>query len=225
VNCPFSVNIIADEAIGGFIVRKMNILHTCRLAGDKNAYQTLPRQRRPDLEEQKLILDVKSCKGNTKALISKFHEEREKFITGKDIRNFILRYKLSSQEGTEVERLVSEMKKYRDCSVMITEENAEIETIFFQTQQMRVTYEEYPELIFVDSTYKINQNRMALMVMMVVDGNGESGCIGLAFLRSESERCTKAALESSNNAARTHMKKPKLSWLIKTWVIATLFKW
>ncbi|XP_074594334.1 uncharacterized protein LOC141849766 isoform X1 [Brevipalpus obovatus] len=37
---------------------------------------------------------------------------------------------------------------------------------------------------------------MALMVMMIVDGNGESSLAALSFLRSESEDCTRAALES-----------------------------
>ncbi|XP_074596809.1 uncharacterized protein LOC141851903 [Brevipalpus obovatus] len=61
---------------------------------------------------------------------------------------------------------------------------------------MRKLYQEYPEILFIDSTYKINQNRMVLMVMMIVDGNGESGLAALSFLRSESEDCTRAALES-----------------------------
>ena len=210
MDCPFSINIVAGQGVEGLVVRKMQMLHTCKLAGDKNAYRLLPRQRRPDHEEERMILDVKSCKGNTKALVSKLNEERNKFITGKDIGNLVSRSKIVSQEGTEVERLIKEMEKYKDSSIMITEEEKEIETIFFQTEEMREIYEEYPEMIFVDSTYKINQNRMALMVIMIVDGNGESGCVGLAFLRTESEKCTKSALESLTKCCPCSHEKTQL---------------
>ena len=181
--------------MNALVIRRMNTLHTCKLAGDKNVYITLPRQRRPDEEEQKLIFDVMSCKGNTKALISKFYDERRKFITGMDIRNFLLKQRLS-REGTEVEKLIGEMKKYQGSSILITELNSMVETIFFQTECMKKMYQEYPEILFIDSTYKINQNRMVLMVMMIMDGNGESGLAALSFLKSESEDCTRAALES-----------------------------
>ncbi|XP_074602367.1 uncharacterized protein LOC141856032 [Brevipalpus obovatus] len=69
---------------------------------------------------------------------------------------------------------------------------------------MRLLFKEYPEILFCDATYKTNENRMALMVFMIVDGNGESGLVGLCFIKSESEKCTLSALESLKEASPSH---------------------
>ena len=40
-------------------------------------------------------------------------------------------------------------------------------------------YARYPELILIDATYKLNNLRMPMYILMVVDGNGESEIVAL----------------------------------------------
>ena len=37
----------------------------------------------------------------------------------------------------------------------------------------------YPEVLFIDATYKLNDLRMPLYVLMAIDGNGESEIVCL----------------------------------------------
>lgn len=178
--------------------------HTCKLAGNKMVFESLPKQRRLDEEQKNFVLDVKACNGNTKSLIAKLKESYGKIVAGKDIVNLIRKSKRSDQ--TELERLVTEMQSYGQSSVMITEENNQVNTIFFQDSSMHLLFEEYPKILFCDATYKTNENRMALMVFMIVDGNGESGLVGLCFIKSESEKCTLSALESLKKCCPSHEK-------------------
>lgn len=46
------------------------------------------------------------------------------------------------------------------------------------------------------ATYRHDQNSMALLVFMIIDENGSSGIIGLAYMKSESESCTISVGES-----------------------------
>ena len=43
----------------------------------------------------------------------------------------------------------------------------------------------YPEILLVDATYKLNDLRLPLYVMLVVDGNGESEIVGLMLAADE----------------------------------------
>ena len=46
--------------------------------------------------------------------------------------------------------------------------------LFFQDGLMKSTFAAFPELLLVDATYKLNDLRMPLYLMMCVDGNGNN---------------------------------------------------
>ena len=46
---------------------------------------------------------------------------------------------------------------------------------------MKVTFSSYPEILLIDGTYKLNELRMPLYLMLIVDGNGQSEIVA-AFL-------------------------------------------
>ena len=57
--------------------------------------------------------------------------------------------------------------------------------IFFQDEEMRRMYDCFPELLFVDATYKLNELQMPLYLFIVEDGNGESEIVAMWILVSE----------------------------------------
>ena len=52
--------------------------------------------------------------------------------------------------------------------------NNVLSSVFFQKQSWQNIYARYLELILIDATYKLNNLRMPMYILMVVDGNGES---------------------------------------------------
>ena len=52
-------------------------------------------------------------------------------------------------------------------------------------------FESYPEILLVDATYKLNDLRLPLYVMLVVDGNGESEIVGLMLAADERQETLK----------------------------------
>ena len=51
--------------------------------------------------------------------------------------------------------------------------------IFFQDEEMKLMYDKFPEILFVDATYKLNDLHMPLYVFLVEDGNGESEIVAV----------------------------------------------
>ena len=68
---------------------------------------------------------------------------------------------------------------------LLVDANNSLQGIYFQKDQWKQTYQQYPEIVFVDATYKLNNLRMPLYVMLVEDGNGESEIICLWFISNE----------------------------------------
>ena len=62
-----------------------------------------------------------------------------------------------------------------------------VKTLFYQDEEMRDTYSRYPEVLFVDATYKLNNVRMPLYVFAVEDGN--EGFVGFCLVGSEESSC------------------------------------
>ena len=46
--------------------------------------------------------------------------------------------------------------------------------IFYQVQYMQTVFDMYPEVVMVDSTYKLLNLRMPVFIFLGVDGNGLS---------------------------------------------------
>ena len=59
--------------------------------------------------------------------------------------------------------------------------------IFYQDAEMKRMFDRFPELLFVDATYKLNDLRMPLdlYIFLVEDGNGESEIVALWMVMSE----------------------------------------
>ena len=56
----------------------------------------------------------------------------------------------------------------------VTDTANKVQDIFIQDETMKKLFEQSPEVILVDATYKTNDLRMPLYLMLVIDSNGES---------------------------------------------------
>lgn len=68
---------------------------------------------------------------------------------------------------------------------IIVNDNNEVEFIFFQDANMKANFHAFPDLILFDGTYNLNDRKMPLVVIMVVDGSGVSHIAGFIIVQSE----------------------------------------
>ncbi|XP_044596692.1 uncharacterized protein LOC123273352 [Cotesia glomerata] len=72
-----------------------------------------------------------------------------------------------------------------DVHVYNDAETSTCKGIFFSTQDMRSDLSKWPEIVFLDGTYKLTNNDITFMVFLVEDGNGRGQIAGAALLSTE----------------------------------------
>ena len=68
---------------------------------------------------------------------------------------------------------------------IVKDEKDVLQGIHYQKKIVQEMFSNFPELLLIDATYKLNDLRMPLYIMMVVDGNGESEIVALWIVASE----------------------------------------
>lgn len=101
----------------------------------------------------------------------------------------------------EFNNLLTAMRKVPGAKIDVAyDQNNELIGVYYQDARMAALFESYPEIIVFDTTYKLNDRRMPLFLMMIVDGAGETEVACLWIIRSDS----KAAAESMLDAFKSH---------------------
>ncbi|RWS18712.1 uncharacterized protein B4U80_07169, partial [Leptotrombidium deliense] len=126
-------------------------------------------------------------KGNKKIIQTNIMAATNKVITLKDIHNLNSKLKAKTTGVTDLQALVTEIRKIQGATIEIAvSDDNELLGVHFQDQRMKQMFEHYPELVIYDATYKLNNLRMPIFLLLVVDGNGESEIISIWFVKSES---------------------------------------
>ncbi|KAL3240830.1 hypothetical protein MRX96_047907 [Rhipicephalus microplus] len=98
---------------------------------------------------------------------------------------------LARRGENEAIQLLQEMNnlkaKYGAKVLPITDENKELQILFFQTPHKQQAFKCFPEVVLLDATYRTNKLRMPPFVMVVQDGSGSSHVVAYAFVASEQQ--------------------------------------
>ena len=82
--------------------------------------------------------------------------------------------------GNSLHSLLHEMRQEEGAvTELVLGQSNELVAIAYQDVKMSRLQSRFPELLLLDATYKLNDIRMPLYVLMVLDGNGESVVVGL----------------------------------------------
>lgn len=103
----------------------------------------------------------------------------------KDLHN--VKQKTVPREVNDLEAIFEEIKAKKDVDVefFVSQEQGQLEGIYFQDSRMKKYFQLYPEVVLMDATYKLNDRRMPLLLMMIIDGNGESQIVAMFIIKSE----------------------------------------
>ena len=76
---------------------------------------------------------------------------------------------------------------YLGCEVaVLSDEENNFQGLFFQDKHMLNDYKSYPEVLFVDATYKLTELRFPVYLFLVEDSNGSSEVAGVGVVANES---------------------------------------
>ena len=68
---------------------------------------------------------------------------------------------------------------------LYTDESKNFKGLFFQDSQMKETFNAYPEIVFIDATYKLLELGVPTYLLLCEDSNGQSEIVGVSLLVTE----------------------------------------
>ncbi|XP_065666536.1 uncharacterized protein LOC136087521 isoform X3 [Hydra vulgaris] len=144
----------------------------------EESFMHLPHQCQLDVDEKNEMTHMLAVKANKKLIQQHMMKSTGKVITLKDIQNINQAFK--NQDDKNLTTLLNEMLKQKDSvtEVVINDDN-QLQALYYQENKMMKLFAYYPELLLLDATYKLNNLRMPLYVLMCVDGNGEGVIVAL----------------------------------------------
>lgn len=165
----------------------MNEIHDH--ARSETLFKSLPKQRRQTIKEAepylKHVMGVKPNLQLVQADITNTSENHG-IVKRQDLYNFKNRQLNTLMGEDDLSKMINEMQKVVGSTVKVfhNEEN-ELEAVYFQDIYMKNWFKTFPELLMFDGTFSLNDRRMPLIILLIVDRNGESKIVGLFLAKSE----------------------------------------
>lgn len=124
-------------------------------------------------------------KANKKLVREQLEKESNKVITLKDLSNLEAKSKGQAPRN-DIEKTVAMLQNDYNASVrLLVDEKDELRAMFFQDDAMKSSFAAYPEIIFIDATYKLLETRMACFLVLIEDGNGLSEIVAVGLFATE----------------------------------------
>lgn len=116
------------------------------------------------------------------------------------------------------------MKAFPGAAVkVVIDENNYLLGIYFQDERMKIMFNLYPDLVIFDATYTLNNRKMPLFVLLVIDGDGNSEIAALFFIKSESREATGPILDYFKETNK-NWDKTKIFLGDKDWADRSIFQ-
>nr|CAH7743642.1 unnamed protein product [Callosobruchus chinensis] len=178
-DCPMRLTFRLSPDGQKLILTKVEDTHNHDL--DKTMFSLLPKQRRLNTDEKKEILRLKTLKCS-KALVQDYMQNK----TGKKLSLSDISNVRSTSTKSDLSEVVDFLEGQPESYVhAFTDANNVLQGIFFQNKQMMNYFSTYPELLVIDSTFKMTKSHIQLYVLLTADGNGEGLVVGSFIMQNE----------------------------------------
>lgn len=190
----FSVGLKQKD--GDFILRIINLIENHNHGRNSTLFKSMPKQRRNTISgSAPFLAQVANVKPNTLLLQNELthSSENNQPVKRSDVKNALAKIRKKPDDTNDLVSMVNAMKKIQGAVVKVYH-NSQNELEYFQDRLMKQFFDSFPELLLFDATFSLNDRRMPLIILLVVDGNGESQIVGLFLARTENAEILNALL-------------------------------
>lgn len=184
--CPFFIVLRLSEDGQYLEVTKMNESHD-KHEIDENEYRYLSKVRKLTRDDRHHVSELMAIGANKKKIQQQMSNTTGKRVTLKDLSNIENRYKSSHHRTkNDISSCVEQLKDKHNCTVDVCiDTNDNFCGLFVQDKQMCDTFSAYPEILFLDATYKLLELCFPVYIFVVEDANGEAEIVGMGALVHE----------------------------------------
>ena len=198
MNCPVAFRMKLNMVLGKLEVLEIPDLAAHNHPLTEELYNLYPETRRMNSEEKNLAFNLLSSGVRPRVIATAINTKRQEqgrkgLVIAKDVLNLGTERKRKgclNVKKTEEEILSSLKKEMNERDPdgifeMVQNGDNQLEMIYIQTSEMKVTFHNFPTAIFVDSAYKINVQNFSLLALIVEDEHGFGKPVCLALLKNE----------------------------------------
>ena len=184
-DCPFSMNMGLSQDGNSLVVRSLNDQHNHVIS--KETHQFYPGVRRLSDDQRSYAEKQLDMNVNKKKLQHQLESDTGKCVLLKDLSNIMTMAK-RRKGGTrnDLDTCVEELRRAHGCVVDIcTSDEGDFYGLYVQDRKMKQTFAAFPEILFLDATYKLLELQFPVYVFACEDSNGATHIIGLGALYTE----------------------------------------
>ena len=195
--CPFNISLRLSRDGMHLVVTGVHLHHENHDIGYEN-YRFYPKVRKLDADETKYAENMLNMGANNKKLQHQLVQETGKSVTLKDLRNISQRAKLKKHTTkNDLNECIGLLRNKHNCSVnILKDQNETFCGLFVQDREMRETFAAFPEILFLDATYKLLELSYPVYIFLCEDSNGMSEIVGLGMLVTEDEESLKWLIDT-----------------------------
>lgn len=145
-------------------------------------FKQLPKQRKLAEEDKQKVQMLMKLKVNKKLLQADMVQKTGNVVLLKDLSNI---YTSSRNSDLGFDQIVKILTEKFNCTVDVTTENQKFMGLFFQDEQMKKSFDLFPEILFIDGTYKLLNIRCPVYILVVENSFGTTDVVGIGILVSE----------------------------------------
>jgi zinc finger SWIM domain-containing protein 3 len=194
--CPF--NLVLRLSEDGMSLKVRDVIAEHNHLATEETFKFYPNQRRLSCDQRSYAQKQLEMNVNKKKLQHELEADTGKPVLLKDLSNIITTVKkLDSVTRNDLDACVDELRRVHKCEVDIskTQEN-DFCGIFIQDQKMKQTFSAFPEILFLDATYKLLELQFPVYVFACEDSNGDTHIVGVGALYEENAPSVKWLVET-----------------------------
>lgn len=150
----------------------------------REVFKQLPKQRRLSNGNKNNVRKLMKLKVNKKLLQAHLVQQTGNAILLKDLSNIHMSSSLNDVNNN-VQEIVEMLTNKYHCTVDIHSEDNKLRGMFFQDESMMKSFDLFPEVLFMDGTYKLINIRCPVYVLCIENSFGKTDVVGIGVLMSE----------------------------------------
>ncbi|KAK5648135.1 hypothetical protein RI129_003027 [Pyrocoelia pectoralis] len=152
-------------------------------------FRQLPKQRRLSNDNKSNVKKLMRLKVNKKLLQAHLIQQTGNSILLKDLSNIYMSHSSDDISNNNIQKIVGMLTNKYYCTVDVHSEDNKLRGMFFQDENMRKSFDLFPEILFMDGTYKLINIRCPVYVLCIENSFGKTDVVGIGVLMSETTEC------------------------------------
>ena len=176
------------------MVIKFNNKHDHEVS--RELFKHLSSQRKLSKDDRSIASELLEMGVNKTLLQEKLMQKSGKVVILKDLFNIEQNAKGSGPRNDLGSMLSKVKNRYNADFAILGDTDSNFNGLFFQDNEMKDIFNAYPEVLCIDTTFKLTQLCLPVYIFLVEDGLGPSEICGVALLVHEDEKSVRWMLNA-----------------------------